>query len=184
MKDLGRLCGERSGMADALLVIDVQRALVEELTPERRAAFLGTLAPLLERARGTGVPIVYVRHDGGPDELTAGTPDWEIAGEIAPREGEPIVDKRFGDAFVETNLAEVLAGLEAERIVATGMQTDYCVAATIRGAGERGYPVTLVTDAHATFPSGGRSEEAIREEVHREALARGVRLVGAAELFA
>ncbi len=52
-------------MADALLVVDVQRELVETLAPERRAAFLATLTNLIERARSRGAELVYVRHEDG-----------------------------------------------------------------------------------------------------------------------
>jgi nicotinamidase-related amidase len=144
---------------------------------------LGTLGTLLERARGSGVPVVYVRHDGSPGELVPGTPGWEVAGEIAPRPGEPIVDKRFSDAFRETDLAAVLEKLGAGRIVACGMQTEYCVDATIREAERRGYHVTLVQDGHATYSAEGASEEQIRAQVHRVARGRLAEILPAAEIF-
>jgi nicotinamidase-related amidase len=138
---------------------------------------------LLDRARSTGLPIVFVQHDGSPAELIPGTPEWEIASEIAPRAGEPIVEKRFNDAFVQTALTDVLASFDADHVIATGMQTDFCVNATIGGATERGYRVTLVADAHATSPSTGKSEQQIRDAMHEDTLARGARIVSAAELF-
>jgi nicotinamidase-related amidase len=170
-------------MADVLLVIDVQQALVDELAMERRAALLGTLQGLLGRARARGVPVVYVRHDGSPDELIRGTPGWQIASEIAPSEGEPVVDKRFSDSFRETPLAGVLAQYGADHVIAAGMQTDFCVAATVREAAQRGYAVTLVDDGHATYASAGRSEEEIRAEMHADVRARGVALRPAGALF-
>jgi nicotinamidase-related amidase len=170
-------------LSDVLLIIDVQRALLDELAPARRTELLGTLVPLLDRARSAGLPVVYVRHDGSPAELIPGTHEWEIASEIAPRPGEPIVEKRFGDAFAQTTLTEVLAALEADHVIATGMQTDFCVNATIGGAVERGYRVTLVADAHATSPSNGKSEQQIREAMHENTRARGARIVVAGELF-
>jgi nicotinamidase-related amidase len=86
-------------MTTALLVVDIQRALADNLDPARRAAFLNTVTALLERARMANVPVVYVRHND--DELLLGTKEWEIADEIGPRPGEPIVDKRYRDAFRE-----------------------------------------------------------------------------------
>jgi nicotinamidase-related amidase len=171
-------------MSDVLLVIDVQQALVDYLAAERRDALLGTLRDLIGRARETGVPVVYVRHDGSPEELVPGTPGWEIARDIAPREGEPIVEKRHGDSFEETPPSDVLAGYGAKHVIAAGMQSDYCVAATIRGAAARGYDVTLVEDAHATYPDRGLTEDEIHAELHADARMRGITLKPAAVVFA
>lgn len=171
-------------MTTALLIIDVQRTLVDALTSERQSALIQTLDGLLARARSARTPVVYVRHDGGPTELTPGTPGWEIAGEIAPRTNEPVVDKRFSDAFRETNLADILGGLDADDVIVAGMQTEFCIDATIREADRRGFRVTLVEDGHATYAIDGTSEEQIRAQVHRVARDRGCRIVPAAELFA
>ncbi len=169
-------------MATALLVIDVQRALVDELPPARRQAFIALVDFLLRRGRAAGISVVYVRHDGGATELTPGTPGWEIAVEVAPLSNEPIVDKRFGDAFRETTLAEVLAGMNVDHVVVSGMQTEFCIDATIREAERRGYRVTLVEDGHATFAIDEMSEEQIRSHVHRVARER-IAIVPAGELF-
>ncbi|HTJ27194.1 MAG TPA: cysteine hydrolase family protein [Candidatus Limnocylindria bacterium] len=168
-------------MATVLLVIDVQRALVDYLPAERRAAFLATLGPLIDRARAAAIPVVYVRH--ADEELIPGTLGWDVASEIAPRADEPIVEKRFRDAFRETTLADVLAGLGADHVVVCGMQTEFCVDATLREAERRGYGVTLVADGHATYDVEDAREEQIRAQVNRVA-AGLVRIVPAAELFA
>jgi len=169
-------------MADALIVVDVQSLLVELLEPRRREELLSTLAGLIARARDAGVPVVYVRH--GDEELQPGTASWEIASEIAPRPGETIVDKRFRDAFRETDLADVLARHGARRVVVCGIQTEFCVDATMREAERRGYEVTLVEDGHATYPADGASEEQIRAQVHRVARGKVAKIVPAAEVFA
>lgn len=168
-------------MATALLVIDIQRSLVDELAPDRRASFLRTVGELLGRARTTGTPMVYVRHND--DELRLGTAGWEIAGEIGPGSGEPIVEKRFSDAFRETDLDSVLKRLAIDHLVICGMQTEYCIDATIREAERRGYRVTLVEDGHATYPVEGATEEQIRAQVHRVARGFVEAIVPAAAIF-
>jgi nicotinamidase-related amidase len=171
-------------MATALLVVDVQRDLVDGLPAPRRRAFVETVRSLVADARGAGVAVIYVRHDGGADELTPQTPGWQIAAEIGPLEGDPIVEKRFRDAFRETNLAGVLADRGIDHIVVAGMQSEFCIDSTIREAERRGYRVTLVEDGHATFPAEGESEDDIRRHVNRVVRWEIATLVPAAAVFA
>lgn len=169
-------------MSTALLVIDVQQSLVDYLSADRQATFMPVLADLIARARAEGVPVVYVRHED--EELVPGTEGWEIAAGIAPRSGDPIVEKRFRDAFRETDLQDVLSRLGADAVVISGMQTEFCVDATMREAERRGYKVTLASDAHATYPAGEASEERIRDQVHRVARDTVAKIVPSAQLFA
>jgi len=166
----------------ALLVIDVQQALVDALEPHRRATFLHTLADLIARARALGTPVVYVRHTD--EELVPNTSAWEIAAEIAPQPGDAIVEKRHRDAFRETNLQDVLSRLGTDRVTVCGMQTEFCVDATMREADRRGFRVTLIGDGHATYPADGATEEQIRAQVHRVARGKVAEIVSAADVFA
>lgn len=168
-------------MASALIVVDVQRELVDALEPQRRAGLLDTLRVLIARARASGTPVVYVRHND--EGLQPGTTPWEIAEPIAPLPGDAIVDKRYRDAFRETDLQAVLSRLNADHVVVCGMQTEFCVDATMREAERRGYAVTLAADAHATYPADGETEEQIRAHVHRVAKGSVARIAPSAELF-
>jgi nicotinamidase-related amidase len=168
-------------MNTALVVVDIQRALVDALAPERRREFLTVIERILTRARAANMPVVYIRHND--DELVWGTPGWDIAAEIGPQPGEAIVEKRFRDAFRQTYLADVLAELGADVLIVCGMQTEYCVDATIREAERRGYRVTLVEDGHATFPDVGLSEEQIRALINRVARDTVASIRSADEIF-
>jgi nicotinamidase-related amidase len=166
----------------ALLVVDVQRSLVDDLAPQRRDEFLTALGGLIRGARACGTPVIYIRH--GDEELRPGTAGWEIASEIAPLPGELVVEKTFRDSFRETPLAGALARLGIERVVVSGMQTEFCVDATMREAERRGFRVILAADAHATYPAEGASEEQIRAQVHRVARGSVADIVPSAEVFA
>jgi nicotinamidase-related amidase len=165
----------------ALLVIDVQEQPLSELVAGRRPEFLATIAALVNHARERGIPLIYVRHQD--DWMRPGTEDWQIADEVAPRAGEPIVEKRYRDAFRETNLDDVLHGLGVKHVIVCGMQTEFCIDATIREAERRGYRVDLVGDAHATGPGGGLTEDQIRAHVNRVAEGAVARIVSTADAF-
>ncbi len=137
------------GDETVLLVIDVQNGVVEEGWD--RDGLLDRLDTLIDGARSKGTPVVYVQHETpDDDELRPGTELWKIHERIAPRDGEPVVAKRYGDAFVETTLPETLAGLNAGHLIISGAQTDACIRATTHRAMGLGYDVTLVSDCHTT----------------------------------
>ena len=130
----------------ALLVIDVQNGVVEGA--HQRDAVVANVASLVEKARRERVPVVWVQHsDKG---LARGSEKWRIVPELSPGEAEALVEKNYGDAFEETTLESVLAGLGVGRLVVVGAQTDMCVRSTLHGAFVRGYDATLVKDAHTT----------------------------------
>jgi nicotinamidase-related amidase len=133
-------------MTTVALVIDLQVGVV-------RGCFdadgvVARSAALVERARRTGTPVVWVQHHA-PD-LERGTPGWGLADGLTPRTNEPLVHKAYRDAFAETSLREVLDSLGATRLVIVGAQSDFCVRTTTQRAASLGYDVTLVSDGHTT----------------------------------
>lgn len=130
----------------ALLVVDVQNGVVADAFERDRV--VATIGGLVDRARAGEVPVVWVQHSD--DDMPQGSPAWEIVPELAPADGEPLVHKRFGDSFEETDLEERLAEHGVGRLVVTGAQTDACIRSTLHGALVRGYDTTLVADAHTT----------------------------------
>ncbi len=130
----------------ALMVIDVQNGVVTG--NYHRDEVVANVATLVDKARDTDIPIVWVQHsDPG---LKEGTEEWELVPELSRLDSEPLVHKTFGDSFEGTNLEAVLAAAGIGRLFVSGAQTDACIRSTIHGAFARGYDVTLVSDAHTT----------------------------------
>lgn len=138
----------------ALLVVDVQNDVVGGA--HNRDAVVANIASLVDRARAEDVPVVWVQHSS--DDLPAGSDGWRYVPELGQEPVEPLVHKRFGDSFEETDLEAVLAERGVGRLVVAGAQTDACILATLHGALVRGYDAVLVEDAHTTedlTPWGG-----------------------------
>jgi nicotinamidase-related amidase len=152
----------------AVVVVDVEN---EFLRPEGRA-YLGergerTLAPLaalLGKARAAGVPIVYVHsvRDADADvfrvfdvhqHLLRGTWGAEYCDEIAPRPGEPVVDKTCHDCFNHTELEATLERLGVppcdSTVIVTGVALGVCVSAAVLGFSVRDYWVAVPMDCVA-----------------------------------
>jgi len=130
----------------ALLVIDMQNGAVEG--NHERDAVVANVGSLVEKARAEEVPVVWVQHSS--EHLVPGSEQWRIVPELAPHDAEPLVAKRYGDSFEDTDLEAVLSGLGVGRLLVVGAQTDACVRSTLHGAFARGYDATLVSDAHTT----------------------------------
>jgi len=130
----------------ALLVIDVQNGVVAGA--HHRDEVVGNIRALVDRARTEDVPVVWVQHASA--ELVPGSDQWQYVAELDLAESEPVVHKRFGDSFEDTDLEARLAALGVGRLVVAGAQTDECIRSTIHGAFTRGYDTILVGDAHTT----------------------------------
>jgi nicotinamidase-related amidase len=106
------------------------------------------IALAVERARGRAVPVIWLQHSDA--NLVHGSPQWQWVPALVPAEGETLVHKHYNSSFEQTELEAELARLGATHIALAGCATNWCVRATAYAALERGYDLTLVSDAHTT----------------------------------
>jgi nicotinamidase-related amidase len=130
----------------ALLVIDMQRGVVEQAYDVDRV--VANINALVDKARAENVSVIWVQH--ADDDMPPGSDGWHYVAELERNEAEPLVHKRYGDSFEETDLEPILAERRIGRLVVTGAQTDACIRSTLHGALVRGYDAILVEDAHTT----------------------------------
>ncbi len=158
----------------ALLVIDVQNEQFEASTPVYKAdQLLQNITFLISKARLEGVPVFFIQH-AADSYLIFGSDGWQLHSQMQPIAGEPIIHKRHGNSFEDTELQAELSKRGVSRVVVTGLVTHGCVKATCLGALKEEYKVVLVSDAHSNF-----SKDALGmiEKWNRELSSKGVDLV-------
>ena len=135
----------REGNQSVLLIVDVQVGVMKNAWDSPR--IIRNIGGAVAKARSARIPILWVQHSD--DRLVHGTPDWELVPELIPAGDDPRVQKHFGSSFEQTSLEETLAQLGASHIVLAGAATNWCIRATAYAALDRGYDLTLISDAHS-----------------------------------
>ena len=143
----------------------------------RMNAIIPTTARLIELFRGCGWPILHTREAHRPDLsdcppskmrrgngklkigdsgpmgrlLVAGEAGNAIIPELAPRDGEIVIDKPGKGMFWATGIHERLQGLGISHLVFAGVTTEVCVQTSMREANDRGYECLLIEDATESY---------------------------------
>lgn len=140
-------------------------------------AFLPDLQAFQHAARTAGLRLVHLRtacqspdaRDSGRGRRPArrpmaalGTRETEFLAGCEPRPDELVVNKTSWGPFNSTPLAAWLARLGCSHLLVAGVVTNGCVEMTVRGALDRGFAVTVLSDITA----------ARDPESHQDALAR------------
>ena len=135
-----------------LLVIDTQKGITDERLYEFET-FRNNVQQLIAEARQNNVEVVYVRHDDGPGTgFSVGDDEFAIFEEFAPRESERIFDKTVNSALhSSTGLAAYLSAKNETKIMVVGLQTNFCIDATIKSAFDLGFEIFVPDYANSTF---------------------------------
>ena len=174
---LGEVC--RPDRA-ALVLYDLQAGILRQIADRDRV--LARAAALLEMARAAEVRVLFVRHvtlpvelmgvgqmrmwlawqrASGPGDVVSpfppDAPQTQIAGDVAPRPGEAVLDKLTMSAFEGTPLTYVLRDCGVVTVVLAGVALEIGIEPTARHAADLGFIPVIVTDA-----CGAGDEEAGR----------------------
>ncbi len=143
----------------ALIVVDMQNDFVRpegKLFVPDAPATVPKIQALLAFARQHGLFTVFTQdthYPGDPEfpiwgeHCVAGTWGWQIIDELAPREGELVLQKRRYDAFYGTPLDHELRLRKIEQLIICGTVASICVHYTAASAALRWYGVIIPVDA-------------------------------------
>ena len=142
-------------MTTALFAIDIQdNMMTGKYSVPNAEAFADLFEARISAAREAGQPVIWVQNDGPEGDVDEPFSDgWQLF--FVPNVGELVVRKTTQNVF-ESNpeLANQLKQLGIDEVELIGMQSEYCVQASARGAKAAGFKVVLNPTLHATFHDG------------------------------
>jgi nicotinamidase-related amidase len=144
---------------------------------DQLAKVVPPLAALIGAARDAGIMVIHTREghepnlaDCPPAKLLRGAPSkrigdpgkygrilirgeygHDIVDELAPIEGEVVIDKPGKGAFYATELQDILVEAGITQLLMTGVTTEVCVHTTTREANDRGYECLVVSDCVGSY---------------------------------
>jgi nicotinamidase-related amidase len=146
--------------ASALVVIDLQKAIVGLSTEPPVQDIVSRTQQLVRAFRERQLPVVLVNVSGrAPGRTDAGLPkyqlpdDWtDLLPELERHPDDYLVTKKRLGAFIGTSLDDYLRKRGVTQVVLVGVATSVGVESTARSAYDLGYNVTLVVDAMTDMP--------------------------------
>ena len=134
-----------------LLVIDIQKGITDNRLYNFEE-FVDNTTKIIDTARANGVEVIYVQHDDGPGTgFSVGDVDFEIADAVAPQADEKVYYKTINTCFGNAELVDYLNLHANKQLMVVGLQTNFCIDATVKSAFERGYEVIIPEGTNSTF---------------------------------
>jgi nicotinamidase-related amidase len=142
-----------------LLVVDAQ-SLITTAELYQFDVFVENVSKIIKESRAKKMEVIYIRHDDGPGSgLTKGDMGFEVYDKFKPEPDEKIFDKQFNSAFKGTGLLKYLQEKNEQNIIIVGLQTDYCIDATIKCGFEHGFHMIVPAYTNSTFDNEFMSAE-------------------------
>ncbi len=152
--------GETLGNDVSLLtaIVPTVRAVLQAwraaggLVVHTRESHLPDLSDCPPAKRLRGSPTLRIGDEGPMGRiLVRGEPGNAIVRQLAPVDGEVVIDKPGKGAFYATGLGELLDARGITHLIVMGVTTEVCVQTTLREANDRGYDCLLVEDGTESY---------------------------------
>lgn len=146
--DVSRL---RSTIAPTKAVLEQFRRL-GMLVIHTREGHRDDLMDLFPAKRDRGKPSLRIGDKGPMGRLLVrGSEGHAIIPELAPIDGEVILDKPGKGSFYATDLETILRARGITSLVVTGVTTEVCVQTTVREANDRGFEALVLSDCTQSY---------------------------------
>lgn len=134
-----------------LLVVDIQKGITDERLYNYND-FIANVTQIIDTARENHIEVIYFQHDDGPGTgFSIGDDEFAIASQVYPKGKEKVFVKSINTCFGNKEFVDYLEESEEKTLMVIGLQTNFCIDATIKSAFERGYKIIVPLGANSTF---------------------------------
>jgi len=142
----------------ALLVIDIQEVETGELSEKDyyktvSKSLIRKTNKIAEAFEKKDAPVVYIKSEISDPILNLLNNSYKKGSRKAELDkrllvvSNYIISKSRGDAFSNPQLDKLLIGKQVNHLIITGLDAAHCVNSTIQAAKNRGYMITVISDA-------------------------------------
>ena len=143
-------------MARAFMIIDMLKDFCLPggvlYVGDKAAEIIPYIDKELAKARDNGAHVIYLCDSHPPDDkeferfprhCVRETEGAEIIDALAPKPQDIVIPKTRFDAFIGTNLEEILRAREIDEVDVVGVCTSICVLETVSGLAQRDFKVNV-----------------------------------------
>lgn len=159
----GNPIGNYKNPGTALIIIDVQNAMTDHKSPavlniHQTDQIINNINKIIDNAKDIKLSVIYITNEFKKGTLAnliflksleEGSQSAKMDSRIKIVSSNHFV-KDIGDSFSNHQFEQYLIKNEISNLIITGLDAQYCVDRTIRGALNRKYNITVISDAIAT----------------------------------
>jgi len=133
---------------EALIIIDVQNGIVNK-DIYKKDEFIQNINKAIILNREKGNLIIFIQHNS--ITLKNGANDWKLFNGLSTSDKDIVIQKSHGDAFIDTDIKQLLKDNNIKDIIICGLVSQGCVYHTCKSGLENGFNVKLIKNGHTNW---------------------------------
>lgn len=154
-----------------LIVIDIQNGLTTIKKLYNEKMFIDTINRAIDVYRKSEFKIIFVQHNNM--QLRKDSFDWEIDQRLDKRVNDIVIQKKHGNAFMESDLKTTLISFGIKQITIGGLVSHGCVKATCLGGIAEGFETSILKNGHTNW---NKDAKAKIDQTEKELIENGVKI--------
>lgn len=140
----------------ALIIIDIQKGLTEKKKIYNDTILINTVNKAISNFRKAGDMVIFVQHNN--KMLPQDSYDWELDDRLDIKTEDHIFQKEQGNAFINTELVNVLNNNNISKVLISGLVTHGCIRYSCLGGLNEGFEVSILKNGHSSWNNDAKEK--------------------------